>query len=219
MVRFLAVILPAGVGVIAAVMILAPLSPRGEISFMLDRHKVQTTNERIRVTAANYRGEDDQQRPFMVSAGSADQADSSVPVINLRDLVARIELADGPAELSAQGGTYNYSTQSVGVVGPVNFTASGYRLAATDVTIDLRAQRVGAGGPVIFTAADGYRLSATNVAIDLRSRRVSGSGGISGAIPAGTFSANSIDANLGERSVTLVGNARLHMVPGQLRMP
>jgi lipopolysaccharide export system protein LptC len=189
-VRLLALVLPAGVGVIAAVMILAPLSPRGEISFLLDRHKVQTTNERIHVTAATYRGLDNQQRPFAISAGSADQASSSVPVVNLHDLVAQIELPEGAARLSAQGGNYNYSTQRVGVIGPVN-----------------------------FTAADGYRLSAINVSIDLRARRVSGSGGISGAIPAGTFSANSIDADLGARSVTLVGNARLHMAPGQLRMP
>jgi lipopolysaccharide export system protein LptC len=190
LVRFLAVALPGGVGVIAAVMILTPLSPRGEISFLLDRHKVAITNERVRVSNALYRGEDDQQRPFSVSAGSAVQSDSNVPVIALSDLVARIALSDGPAQLVATGGSYDYAAQKIGVVGPVT-----------------------------FTAADGYRLSATNVAIDLKTRQVTGSNGITGAIPAGTFSAGSIVANLGERSVMLAGNARLHMAPGQLRMP
>ncbi len=49
--------------------------------------------------------------------------------------------------------------------------------------------------------------------------RVTGAGGVTGAIPAGTFSANRIVADLGERTVALEGNARLLMAPGKLRMP
>ena len=40
-----------------------------------------------------------------------------------------------------------------------------------------------------------------------------------GAVPTGTFSADRIVADLGERTVTLEGNARLRMTPGKLRMP
>jgi lipopolysaccharide export system protein LptC len=74
-------------------------------------------------------------------------------------------------------------------------------------------------GPVQVSAAGGYRMSARGVSIDLKHRRVAGNGGIDGAIPAGTFSANTIDVDLAERVVTLQGNARLRMAPGQLRMP
>jgi lipopolysaccharide export system protein LptC len=74
-------------------------------------------------------------------------------------------------------------------------------------------------GSVNFSAADGYRMATSNVSIDLKNRSVVGSGGVSGAIPAGTFSADRIVANLGERSVTLDGHARLLMAPGKLRMP
>jgi lipopolysaccharide export system protein LptC len=190
LIQFLAVALPGGIGVIAAVMILSPLSPRGEISFLLDRNKVQVTNERIRVNGATYRGEDNQGRPFSVSAGNAVQATSRVPVVSMETLAARIELAEGPAELTAIRGIYDYSAETVSVEGPVR-----------------------------FTAADGYSMTTSHVAIDLNARRVTGSGGVSGAIPAGTFSANQIVADLSERSVMLDGNARLHMAPGQLRMP
>jgi lipopolysaccharide export system protein LptC len=99
-------------------------------------------------------------------------------------------MADGLAELSANSGEYHFDTEQVVVKGPVQ-----------------------------FSAADGYRISTANVAIDLKTRRATGSGGVSGAIPAGTFSAERIVADLGERSVTLEGNARLRMAPGQLRMP
>ena len=39
LVSFLAKALPMGVGVVAALMVVTPLSPRGEISFLLDRNK------------------------------------------------------------------------------------------------------------------------------------------------------------------------------------
>ena len=50
-------------------------------------------------------------------------------------------------------------------------------------------------------------------------KKLVGSGGVSGAIPAGTFSANSLHADLNARTISLDGNARLHMIPGKLRMP
>ncbi len=189
-VRFLARWLPGAVGVVAALMIVGPLFPRGEISFLLDRKKVAVVKERLRVANAMYRGEDSQGRPFTVTAGSAVQVSARVPVVTMEQLVARIKLADGPAELSAAGGEYNYDKERI------------------DVT-----------GPVTFTAADGYRMTTANVGIDLKTRVATGGGGVTGAIPAGTFSADRIVADLGERTVTLDGHARLLMQPGKLRMP
>jgi lipopolysaccharide export system protein LptC len=190
LIHFLATALPGAVGLIAAVMILAPLSPRSEISFLLDRNKVAVTRERLRVTNAMYRGEDDKGRAFSVSAGSAVQASGAEPIVRMDRLVAQIVLPEGPANLSAVGGIYDYN-----------------------------AEQVSASGPVVFAAADGYRMTTSSVAINLKSRMVVGSGGVSGAIPAGTFSANRIVADLGERSITLDGNARLQMAPGKLRVP
>jgi lipopolysaccharide export system protein LptC len=190
LVRYLAVALPGGVGLLAAIMILSPLSPRGEISFLLDRNKVQTTNERVRLNAAAYSGEDNRGRPFTVSAGTAYQSTASVPVVSMGALSARLELEDGPAELTAVQGAYNFSAETIAVEGPIR-----------------------------FVAADGYTMSTSHVAIDLNTRRVIGSGGVSGTVPAGAFSAERLVADLGERSVTLDGKARLNMAPGKLRMP
>jgi lipopolysaccharide export system protein LptC len=190
LIRFLGRVLPAAVGVIAAIMILVPLSPRGEISFLLDRSKVAVTGERIRVDKAMYRGQDNAGRPFSLTAGNAVQSSSDTPVVQMNDLVARLLLTDGPAELTASKGDYNFDTSRVAVPGQVN-----------------------------FTAADGYRMTTSNVGIDLTSRRVAGDGGVTGAVPTGTFSAQKISADLGERTVTLEGNARLRMTPGKIRMP
>ena len=189
-VRLLAKWLPGAVGVVAAAMIVGPLFPKNEISFLLDRTKVAVVTERLRVSNAMYRGVDNEGRPFTVTAGSAVQASSDEPVVKMDNLAARILLSDGPAQLSAIGGAYDYDSEEVSVTGPVT-----------------------------FTAADGYRMTSRNVEIDLKGRRVTGSGGVSGAIPAGTFSAERIVADLDARTVALDGKARLLMAPGKLRMP
>jgi lipopolysaccharide export system protein LptC len=47
-----------------AVMVLAPLAPRGEISFLLDRTKVAVVQDRLKVVSAMYRGADNKGRTF-----------------------------------------------------------------------------------------------------------------------------------------------------------
>jgi lipopolysaccharide export system protein LptC len=190
LVRTLAVALPAGIGVLVALMVLSPLSPRGEISFLLDRHKVAVVNDRLRVESAMYRGQDDEGRPFSITAGSAVQHSAANPVVTMRDLVARILLRQGPAVLSAGSGTY-----------------------------DMGEDRVQVFGPVALAAADGYRMTAEDVDIDVGARRMVSRGRVEGRVPAGTFSADRILADLDARTVTLDGNARLRMEPGKMRMP
>lgn len=190
LIRILARWLPGAVGVVAAAMLLGPLFPRGEISFLLDRNKVATTEDRLVVEQAMYRGEDNEGRPFTVTAASAVQVSAADPVVRMKGLVARILMSDGPAELAAQGGSYDYNREAVDV-----------------------------DGPVTFTAADGYRMTTGHVAIDLKGQRVVGQGGVNGAIPAGTFSAERLVADLNARTIALEGNARLVMTPGKMRMP
>lgn len=190
LIGFLARALPMAVGVIAALMIITPLSPRGEVSFLLDRNKVALIDERLSVDNAMYRGRDDKGRPFSLMAGEAVQRSSVEGLVRMQDLVAQLLLTDGPARLSADGGTY-----------------------------DIEAETVSIDGAVRLTASDGYAMVARGVSVDLKARAMRGDGGVSGEVPAGTFSANSLRADLVTRAITLEGDARLTMVPGQLRMP
>ena len=190
LVKFLAAALPMGIGVIAALMVVSPLSPRGEVSFLLDRNQVAMIKERLRLDNALYRGTDNKGRPFSLTAGSAVQRSSAEGIVRLDDLVARILLTDGPARLTAPAGQY--------------------ALAAQQVAVD---------GSVRMEAADGYRMMASGVSVDLRNKTLAGAGGVEGAVPAGTFRADRLTADLSARTITLSGNARLNMVPGKLRMP
>ena len=190
MVAFLSRALPMGVGVLAALMVITPLSPRGEVSFLLDRNKVAVINERLRVDNALYRGADNKNRPFSLTAGEAVQRSSAEGIVRMNDVVARLLLDEGPARLVAQGGQYSIDNEIVAVRGPLR-----------------------------LTAADGYRMVARGVSLDLANKQLVGSGGGDGAIPAGTFSADRLNADLSARTITLTGNARLRMEPGKLRMP
>jgi lipopolysaccharide export system protein LptC len=101
LVSFLAKVLPMGIGVVAALMVITPLSPRGEVSFLLDRNEVAMIDERLRVDNAMYRGQDDKGRPFSLTAGEAVQRSSAEGIVRMNDLVARIALPEGPARLGA----------------------------------------------------------------------------------------------------------------------
>ena len=190
LIGFLARALPMGVGMVAALMIITPLSPRGEVSFLLDRNAVSIIEERLSVDNAMYRGRDDSGRPFSITAGEAVQRSSAEGKVRLDDLLAQLLLEDGPAQLSADGGVYDIENEVVDVEG----------------TMRVRT-------------ADGYAISASGVQFNLETRTMTGSNGVEGAVPAGTFSANAMSGDLDKRIISLDGNARLTMVPGELRVP
>ncbi len=189
-VHFLARALPVGVGIMAALMVITPLSPRGEVSFLLDRNEVSVIDERLSVDNAMYRGRDDLGRPFSITAGEAVQRSSAEGLVRMQDLIAQLLLPEGPARLSANGGTY-----------------------------DLESEVVDVDGPIELVSVDGYRMTANGVSLDLEEREMVGEKGVKGEIPAGAFSARSMRADLAERTLTLEGNARLTMVPGKVSMP
>ncbi len=187
LIRVLAIGLPMATGAIVAFLVIAPFSPRSEVSFILDRDKVEEIDERLRIDNATYRGADNQGRPFSLMAEETVQKSSEEGIVRLQEVVARILLEDGPAQLSAEGGDYTIDEEILAV-----------------------------RGPVMLKATDGYSLIARGVSVDLREQMLVGDEGVSGAVPAGTFSADSLKVDLEARTIVLDGNARLRMVPGAL---
>jgi lipopolysaccharide export system protein LptC len=187
-VKITRVVLPMLIGVLAAGLVTAPLVLGGEISFVLDKNKVAVAKERMRVTAALYRGEDSKGQPFSISAGSAVQVSSKDPVVRLQDMVAQITLPEGPASLTAAAGRYNMDNEIVNV-----------------------------DGPIAFKTSDGYSLTTRDVLISLKNRKVASAGPVSGTLPLGSFTAGRITADLANRSVVLEGGAHLHIVQGRAR--
>jgi len=182
-VKLARVVLPMAIGALAAVLVVAPLTKRSEISFILNKDKVDVASERMRVNEALYRGQDGKGRPFSLRAGAAVQKSSRVPVVELVDLSARIALDDGPAVLRTAGASY-----------------------------DMDKELVRVPGALLFESADGYRLAARGVSVDLKTQRMTSDRPVEGRMPLGTFSGARMRADLGARTVSLEGGARLHIV-------
>ncbi|GAO80467.1 MULTISPECIES: LPS export ABC transporter periplasmic protein LptC [unclassified Sphingopyxis] len=187
-VRILRYGLPLVIGVVAAVLVFSPFTQRTEISFLLAKDKVDMASERMKVTRAEYRGQDAKGQPFALLAGSAVQKSSAEPIVRMTDLSGAIRLNDGPATIVAKESAYNMDTEKVAVPGLVQ-----------------------------VRSANGYRIDASNVAVDLKTRSLVGQDGVNGALNIGQFSANQLSADLDQRVVRLQGNARLRINQGVLK--
>ncbi len=177
--------------VIVALLILlavAPFDKRGDVSFILDKNKVDEATERMRVEEARYVGKDDKGQAFAIVASRAVQQSSDVPVVSIEGIRASLDLARGPLSIAALKGRYDLEGESVLVDGPVRVS-----------------------GP------DGYRLATRDVSVDLDKRRMQSSGPVSGEMELGQFSAGRLRADLDARTVTLDRGVRLKIRQGAVR--
>jgi lipopolysaccharide export system protein LptC len=188
LVRLAKIVLPSAVGVLIAILAVAPLGKHSDVSFILDKKKVDNASERMRVEQARYTGTDDKGQQFMMIANRAIQRSSDVPVVDISGMFARLNLAQGPLLVAANQGRYNLDTLKVNIDGPVKVVGGdGYRLATRDVTVDLKHRQLASEGPV------------------------------AGAMRLGQFQAGQLHADLGQRTVVLDHGARLKIVQGAVR--
>lgn len=188
LVRWTKVVLPSAVGVLIAILAVAPLDKEGDVSFILDKKKVENAPERMRVESARYTGTDDKGQRFQIVAQNAIQRSSDTPIVDIRGMFAQLGLMRGPLMIAANQGQYNLDTQQVAINGPI------------------RVQ-----GP------DGYRLQTRDVTVNMKNRQLASEGPVSGAMRLGQFQAGQLRADLGERKVVLDGGARLKIVQGAVR--
>jgi lipopolysaccharide export system protein LptC len=188
LVRLSKIVLPSAVGILLAILALAPLGKRGDVSFILDKKKVQTAHERMRVDTARYVGADQKGQRFVIVAKNAVQRSSGVPVVDITGVHAQLDQPQGPLLMGANKGRYNLDTQKVAIDGPV-------RLAG----------------------ADGYRLATSDVVVDMKQRKLQSSGPVSGQMRLGQFQARELKGDLDSRTVVLDGGARLKIVQGAVR--
>jgi lipopolysaccharide export system protein LptC len=188
LVRLTKILLPSAVGVLIAVLAVAPLGKKGDVSFILDKKKVENAHERMRVESARYVGSDDKGQKFTITANNAIQPSSDIPVVNINGMFAQLEQPQGPLMLGANKGRYNLDTQKIAIEGPVRVLGGdGYHLATRDVTVDMKQRKLQSAGPV------------------------------SGQLRLGQFQAGQLKADLGSRTVVLDGGARLKIVQGAVR--
>lgn len=181
LIRALRVVLPSIIGLLLAVLAFSPFSATQELSFVLDKNKVDLSRERMRLTEALYRGEDSKGRPFSLRAGSAVQKSSATPTLDMTSLTGRILLNDGPASIVAQRGVYDLNKETMRVNGPLAVESPGYDMVASNVELSLKDRSMQSFGPV------------------------------SGRTKVGTFKAGRLSADLDTRVVRLDGGVHLRI--------
>ena len=175
---------PVAAAVILAIGLIWPMTQDREFSFVLSKDRVDMAGDRMRLGGALYRGEDSFGRPFAIRAQSGVQQSSADPRVVLEDLSARMDMEDGLATVTAPRGIY-----------------------------DMDAERLVVAGPVRVRRADGYRLVTSDVAVDIPSRQIIGDGRILGANPLGTFAADTLEADMNDRTLVLTGNVKMRIDP------
>ena len=188
LIKWTKIVLPSAVGILVVVLALAPLDKKGDVSFILDKKKVQSAPERMRVEEARYTGTDDKGQLFQIVANRAVQRSSDTPIVDINGMFARLNQEQGPVLIAANDGRYNLDTQQVAIDGPVKV----------------------AGG-------DGFRLMTSNVIVDLKGRQLATRGPAEGATRLGQFRANRVHADLGSHTVVMDGGVRLKIVQGAVR--
>ena len=188
LVRVAKLALPVGALVLLGLLTISPFGHRSEVSFILDKTKVDSAQERMRIDAARYTGEDDQGRRFSISAERAVQPSGDQPIVSISGMAARLDLAEGPLSIVANHGRYDLDRQTVVIDGPVRVAGAG-----------------------------GYRLETSDVSVNLKTRQLASAGPVTGAMKLGQFSAGHLIADLGDRRVALTGGARLKIVQGAIR--
>lgn len=188
LVRATKFVLPILILALLVILAIAPFDQRSDTSFMFDKNKVDSAQERMRVEAARYTGTDDKGQKFSILADRAIQPTSDRPVVDIIGMRAQLDLARGPLSIVARNGSYNLDKQQVAITGPV-------RVA----------------GP------DGYRLETRDVGIDLKNRNLASRGRVVGDMRLGHFEAGRMTADLGTREVVLSDGVRLNIRQGAIR--
>ena len=188
LVRFAKIALPSAVGVLFAFLLLAPLDRSGDVSFILDKKKVDSAQERMRIDLPRYVGQDKDGQPFTIVARSALQRSSEVPIVDIEGMMARLGLSQGPVTIAADRGHYDLNQQKMAIIGPVHVAgANGYQLKTSDVMVDLKQHNMASAGPA------------------------------EGQMRLGQFQAGRLQADLDERNVVLDKGVRLKIVQGAVR--
>jgi lipopolysaccharide export system protein LptC len=180
--------LPILIGGLAALLAIAPFDKRDDVSFILDKNKVDQAQERMRVEKARYTGEDNKGQKFLIIADRAVQPTSNVPVVAIEGMRAQLNLGKGPLSIVALRGRY-----------------------------DLEQERVLVDGPVRIVGSGGYQLTTRDVTVDLDKRSLSSDGPVSGSMELGQFQAGQLKADLDERTVSLEKGVRLKIYQGAVR--
>ncbi|QRG07627.1 hypothetical protein EZH22_04315 [Xanthobacter dioxanivorans] len=168
--RLLPISIVAAIVLIAGVSILSRLSLTIELPF--DIGHLTLSGSRLTMELPKLSGFTDDNRGYHVTAKTATQDLTRPDVIDLTDVVARLELADkGWTSVNAKVGSFDTKKQFITLGDGVDLAmAGGYAGRLQDAAVDVKAGTITTEHPVEFTYLDG-KLVADRLAVTDRGKR------------------------------------------------
>jgi len=128
------------------------------------------------------------------------------------------ELISSAADAPFEPGRPELSESRLAEIGENPQVVSADRIIrAASAQYDMDADTVTVDGPISVAGNNGFGLRTRDVLVNLKAHTMTGRNGVSGTLPIGRFSANSLFADLDARTVRLSGAARLHINQGAIR--
>jgi lipopolysaccharide export system protein LptC len=181
-VRWMRRAIPAGIVLVAAVIIVATFfNPFRLIgAFPIDIGKVSLSGTKITMEAPRLAGFTNDARPYELTARAAAQDMTKPEVLELKGIDAKVELKDGQrVKIKAINGLYNTKSEVLKLRDEIILTTtSGYEGRLSEATVETGTGHITSDSPVEMKLLNGGRLNANHLEVVDNGASVQFSGGV-----------------------------------------
>jgi lipopolysaccharide export system protein LptC len=181
-VRWMRRAVPAGIALVAAVIVIATFfNPFRLIgAFPIDIGKVSLSGTKITMEAPRLAGFTNDARPYELTARAAAQDMTKPEILELKGIDAKVELKDGQrVKIKAINGLYNTKSEVLKLRDEIVLTTtSGYEGRLSEATVETGTGRIVSDSPVEMKLLNGGRLNANHLEVVDNGASVQFSGGV-----------------------------------------
>jgi lipopolysaccharide export system protein LptC len=181
-VRWMRRAIPAGIALVAAVIVIATFfNPFRLIGvFPIDIGKVSLSGTTITMEAPRLAGFTSDSRPYELTARAAAQDVTKPEVLELKGINAKVELKDGQrVQIKAINGLYNTKSEILKLRDEILLTSTtGYEGRLSEATVETGTGHIVSDSPVEMKLLNGGRLNANRLEIIDNGASIQFSGGV-----------------------------------------
>ena len=181
-VRWMRRAIPAGIALVAAVIVIATFfNPFRLIGvFPIDIGKVSLSGTKITMEAPRLAGFTSDARPYELTARAAAQDITKPEVLELKGINAKVELKDGQhVQIKAINGLYDTKSEILKLRDEIFLTSTtGYEGRLSEATVETGTGHIVSESPVEMKLLNGGRLNANHLEIIDNGASIQFSGGV-----------------------------------------
>jgi lipopolysaccharide export system protein LptC len=181
-VRWMRRAIPAGIALVAAVIIIATFfNPFRLIgSFPIDIGKVSLSGTKITMEAPRLAGFTSDSRPYEMTARAAAQDVTKPDILELKGINAKVQLKDGQhVQIKAINGLYDTKSEVLKLRDEIVLTtANGYEGRLSEATVETGTGHIVSDSPVELKLLNGGRLNANHLEVVDNGDSIQFSGGV-----------------------------------------